>query len=75
MKRILRKLFRVQYRLSVLNKGDVQMWHYFANDGKMIKRMARNLSKAQYWTLYKRGPFGLPERPIDWGVREKGGEA
>lgn len=65
-----RMIFRVQYRLSVLYRGETEFRHIYAAKSAMLKRMARSLSDVQYWSLYKEGPFGLPERKVDFGINQ-----
>ena len=63
---LLRKPFRVQYRLTVFYTGDSEPRHTYGCDGRLLRRMARNTEQiSDYWTLYKRGPLGLPEREVD----------
>lgn len=62
----LRRPFRVSYRLTVLYKGDCEPRHTHGIDGRLLRRMARNTENiCEYWTLYKSGPFGLPEHEVD----------
>ena len=69
---ILRRPFGVQYRLTVYYKGDSRPRNCYAAEGRIIRNMARaSVHDVEYWTLYKTGPLGLPEREIDsW--REEG---
>ena len=63
---LLKRPFRVSYRLTVLYKGDYEPRHTTNTDGRLLRNMARNTQDlADFWTLYKTGPFGLPEREID----------
>ncbi len=63
---ILRHSFRVSYRLSVLYTGETEMRHTTNRNGKELRRMARNTEDiCDFWTLYKQGPFWLPEREVD----------
>lgn len=62
----LRRPFRVSYRLSVLYHGETVPRHTYGNDGHLLLRRARTAEgRCHYWTLYKTGPFGLPEREVD----------
>ena len=62
----LRVLFRVQYRLSVLYTGEVDVRHTYGMNGRLLRNMAHSTEKiCTYWTLYKKGPFGLSEREVD----------
>lgn len=64
--KFIRNAFRVQYRLTVFYTGDSEPRHTYGIDGRLLRRMARNTEQiSDYWTLYKRGPLGLPEREID----------
>jgi hypothetical protein len=64
---ILRRPFRVQYRLSVLYRGETTPRQHYGLNGRMLRNMAKSTEKISiYWTLYKRGPFGLSERVVDY---------
>lgn len=69
--RKIKKLFRVQYRLTVLYSGDTKPRNIYSTDGNLLRRMAKRMD-ADYWTLYKRGPFNLPERWVDKGCAKGG---
>lgn len=71
--RKIKALFRAQYRLTALYAGDTKPRNIYGINGKLLRRMAKRLG-ADYWTLYKRGPFFLPERWVDKGYKEGGGE-
>ena len=63
---ILRRPFRVQYRLSVLYTRETEPRHTYGLNGNQLRHMARNTEDiCDYWTLYKQGPFWLPEREVD----------
>lgn len=68
----IRKMLRVQYRLSVLYRGEVNFTDIPMRSGRLSRRMAKRMN-AQYWALYKTGPFCLPERKVD-GSDWEGGE-
>ena len=68
----IRKLFKAQYRLSVLYHGEGTYRHIYGTKKKQLKQMAKHLVNVDNWTLYKSGPLFLPERPIDWKEWEKG---
>lgn len=63
----LRRLLRTRYRLSVLHRGDGRYRSTYGLDGRLLRRMAENMDDAEQWTLYKTGPFLLPERPVAEG--------
>lgn len=63
--RLIRRAFRVQYRLSVLYHGDCWYRNTYGSNGRLLRRMARNSNNAKHWTLYKSGPLFLPEREVD----------
>ena len=69
MKKIIskiRRLLRVEYRLSVMYKGSSKPEHNYCRSRRLITRRAAALiDTADYWTLYKTGPFFLPEREVD----------
>lgn len=63
---ILRRPLRVQYRLTVLYKGDTKARNHYSIDGRTLRRMAHSMEGlCIYWSLYKSGPFGLPEHEVD----------
>ena len=63
---LIRLAFRTQYRLSVLCHGDNWYSDTYSTDGRLLRRMARHI-EADNWIIYKRGPFGLPEREVESG--------
>ena len=73
MKKILyfiRYQFRVTYRLTIIENGNSR--NIYGRNRRMLCRMAYNDPKMEYWSIYKVGPFGIPEREVDNGV--KGGK-
>jgi hypothetical protein len=70
--KIIKNLFRVQYRLTTIIRGQSQPKHFYGTDRSKLKRMAKSRKDVNYWAIYKRGPFGLPEREVDAGM--KGGD-
>jgi hypothetical protein len=68
--KILRHPFRVKYRLSVLYSGDFEPRHNYGTDRALLRRIARNTQDiSEYWSLYKSGPLGLPEREVDFWMK------
>lgn len=65
--RYIKRLFRVQYRLTAIIHGKAV--NTYLTSGRLAKRMLRYKQDAEYWSLYKRGPFGLPEREISKGMK------
>lgn len=63
---LLRRPFRVQYRLSVIIDG--KETNTYGTDRRLLINIARNTPSMEYWTLYKRGPFGRHERGVDLGM-------
>ena len=47
------------------------MWHTCHTSRKHLREMAKHLANVESWTLYKTGPFFLPERPVDYGEGRK----
>ena len=45
----------------------------YGTNGTLLRRMAKRMD-ADYWTLYKTGPFFLPEREVDRGYKKGGAE-
>lgn len=72
IKKIKAWLFGVQYRLTVIVKGKT-INHYGINR-KLLTKMGKNTLGAEYWSLYKTGPFGLPEREVDFGYSREEAE-
>lgn len=63
---ILRHPFRVNYRLTVLYEGDTKFRNTYSSNVRLLRNMARNTEEiSHFWSIYKSGPFGLPEREID----------
>jgi hypothetical protein len=69
--KIISKLFRTHYRLSVQFRGDGFVRHVRHTSRKHLRKMAKNLANVESWTLYKTGPFFLPERHVDYGEGRK----
>lgn len=64
---LLRRPFRVQYHLTIIIDG--KETNIYGTDRRLLTNLAINTSNMEYWTLYKRGPFGRKERGIDLGMR------
>ena len=62
---ILKKAFRTQYRLTVFVDGRYR--DTYCNNSRMVKSMAIHSPYGSTWTIYKSGPFGLPEREVESG--------
>lgn len=67
----IKEILRVQYRLTALFSGDTKPRNTYGTNGKLLRKMAKRMD-ADYWTLYKRGPFRLPEREVDRGFKKGG---
>lgn len=65
----IKKLFRAQYRLTALFSGDTKPRNTYGTNGKLLRKMAKRMD-ADYWTLYKSGPFSLPERWVARGSKK-----
>lgn len=63
----IRRQFQVEYRLTIIVDGATI--HTTGTNRKHLSRMARNTEDMDYWSLYKKGPFGLSEREVDFGMR------
>lgn len=66
---IIRRIFNTQYRLTTIRNG--KLVHTYCFNKRVLKRMVARFDDAEYWTIYKRGPFGIPERPICSGDKLK----
>ncbi len=64
---IIKRQFRVEYRLTIIVNGKTM--NTYGTNRRLLSRMARNTPMMEYWSLYKKGPFGLPEREVDFGMR------
>lgn len=63
---IIRKPFRVRYRLAVLYTGESDVRNIAGINRRLLLHMAHKAENlCEYWTLYKTGPFFLPEREVD----------
>ena len=65
--RYIKRLFRVQYRLTTIERGKAK--NCYCNNKRIMKNMLRTLSDVEYWTVYKTGPFFLAEREINKGMK------
>ena len=63
--KIIRHPLRVEYRLTVITAKETT--NTYGTNRRLLSKMARRLTASCYWSLYKKGPFGLPERLIDYG--------
>jgi hypothetical protein len=61
----LRSLFFVKYRLTYYVGGHPK--NIYGNRRKAMMGRLCDIRRIGLWTLYKTGPFGLPERAVDWG--------
>ncbi|MBQ9638821.1 MAG: hypothetical protein IJV22_04620 [Bacteroidales bacterium] len=61
----LRRLFFVRYRLTVQYRGAANTQNLYFQNSRGLRTMASSLPNVVYWSLYKRGPLGLPEREVD----------
>ena len=66
--RFIKRLFRVQYRLSVYFDGETEPRNTYGTKGRLLVKMAKSMN-ACYWSLYKSGPFFLAEREINKGMK------
>jgi len=66
------RFFSTTYRLSVKYRGDGFVRHFEDESRRFLLGMAMDSQNAEYWTLYKRGPFFLHEREVKSG-NGKGG--
>ena len=60
-----RRWFSVEYRLSIWCKEKQKHENYYAMNRRLMVRKSKTLN-GQIWALYKRGPFGIGERVIDY---------
>lgn len=69
----IKKLFRVNYRLTVQYRGESKPRNIHGLNGKLLRNMGRNMD-VQFWALYKTGPLGLAERKVAGSDWEGGGQ-
>lgn len=63
---IIRKPFRVHYRLAVLYTGECEVRNTYGTNRRLLLHMAHKVENiCDFWTLYMTGPFFLPEREVD----------
>lgn len=60
----IRNLFRVQYLLSVIYRGEVKFTNIYGQNSGLLRRMAKRMD-SKCWALYKSGSLCLPEREVD----------
>lgn len=65
LKSIIKRLFRVEYRLTIVISGKVIST--YGTNRRLLANMGKNTLGAEYWSLYKSGPLGLSEREIGFG--------
>ena len=65
--RYIKRLFRVQYRLTTIIHGKTV--NTYLTSGRLAKRMLHAKQDAEYWSIYKSGPFFLAEREINKGMK------
>ena len=69
IRRKIRQLFFVEYRLALYYEGTPTPDNTYSTDIHLLRSKVKNKrDEVCYWTIYKRGPFHLEERPIDWGI-------
>lgn len=77
MKKIIQHIksfFSVQYRLTVIYAYGGE-WEHLKGKKRTLLKMANRLYPVERWSLYKRGPFHLPEREVDckgWHQKREG---
>lgn len=70
----IKRLFAVNYRLTVVVEGRCR--NTYSQNGKMLRKMALKMVYVECWSLYKSGPFFLPEREVErcvYNENRKGG--
>ena len=65
--RYIKRFFRVEYRLTTISRG--KSVNRYCQSRRQLKAILASLPDAEYWTIYKSGPFGLNERAVDFGQR------
>lgn len=63
---LVRKPFRVEYRMTVI-AGNKTM-NTYSSSCKVLMGVLKRTEGIQYWTLYKTGPLGIGEHVVDFGV-------
>jgi len=65
MKKILkaiRRLLCVNYRVATIKSGKVE--NVYCNTRRQAMNALKRMNDAEYWSIYKTGPFGIKERKI-----------
>lgn len=60
----IKRLLFVQYRLTVYYHGEQHPRNIYSTNRQILISLA-NHTGAHSWSIYKSGPFGLPEREVD----------
>ncbi|MDY5968634.1 MAG: hypothetical protein SPJ13_01260 [Bacteroidales bacterium] len=68
------RAFRVEYCLRVISAGQMEPPRY-STERRLMVGPIRALRNGEYWTLYKKGPFFMGERPVEWGQAPRKEEA
>lgn len=68
----IKRLLRVQYRLSVMYRGETKVTNIYGLKFKLLRNMAKSMD-VTYWSIYKTGPLGIGERKVD-SSEWKGGD-
>lgn len=63
---LVRKPWRVEYRMTVIVDGNKTM-NTYSSSRKVLMGVLNRTEGTRYWTLYKKGPLGIGERAVDFG--------
>ncbi len=66
IKEKIRRIFRVQYRLSIIIDGKTT--NVYSTRANILRKMAKHLAYGADWSIYKSGPLGIGWRMKDYGV-------
>lgn len=69
MKNIFQKInhwLHCEYRLAIFDEDKAAPSNLYSRSRSFMRRYIKNLN-VPYWTLYRRGPFGLSEHVVTWG--------
>ncbi|MBR1785296.1 MAG: hypothetical protein IJ760_07685 [Bacteroidales bacterium] len=73
IRKFIKRILYVEYRLTVYSQGEVKPYNTYSTKRRLL-RGSMNAPQVACWTLYKKGPFGLSEREIDFGYSREEAE-
>ena len=65
--KFIKRIRHVEYRVAIIVRGHTI--YAYGTDRRMLVTLAKRTEDMSFWTLYKKGPIGLPEREVDFSVQ------